>query len=145
MKLLSSFLFYLAVVSLSASCVDCTNHDENPDDCSQQMICTEIFVSVNIPIEFHQLSITDVHYALTSIKSNGKLLQLTSYNKPFDMGPYSALIVNDSNLDDLRKSGTVVLLALYDKSHKLLTSEEFTIGHDCCHVVKISGADKIIL
>jgi hypothetical protein len=145
MKRLSSFLIYLAVVSLSASCVDCTNHDENPDECSTQMVCTEVFVSVNIPIEFEQMSVTDVHYALTSVKSNGKLLQLTSYNKPFDMGPYSALIVNDSNLDDLRRSGTVVLLSFYDKSHKLLAEQEFSIGHDCCHVVKISGPDKIKL
>jgi hypothetical protein len=142
MKTVWIFIVCLTGIVWFSSCHTCRWDD---DDCPGDIACTEVFVTVAVPLEFRNLSIRDLAYSRTVRKHGGRELFRYEYNKPFDMGPYSAYIVNDSHLPDVQKSGTVVIYTLYDTSGEIVFEDEFLIGHDCCHVEKISGPDKIIL
>lgn len=142
MKSVWLLLICLTGIIFFSSCNKC-RIDE--DECRDDIICTEVFVTVSVPLVFNNLSIRDISYSTSVLKDSGKELLRHEYNKPFDMGPFFAPIVNDGHLSSVEKSGSVVILAIYDISGKKIYEDEYTVGHDCCHVMKISGPDKIIL
>lgn len=139
--------FWLLFICLSgiicySSCSKCMI---NEDECRDDIICTEVFVTVSVPLVFSRLSIRDISHSISVLKDSGTELLRHEYNKPFDMGPFYAPVVNDSNLSSIEKSGSVLILTIYDISGKKISEDQFAVGHDCCHVLKINGPDEINL
>ncbi|MFZ1705779.1 MAG: hypothetical protein WAT79_15640 [Saprospiraceae bacterium] len=131
--------FWLVV--LNSSCHRC---NDNENDCPVDISCTEIFVSIIVPLEFKNYSYNDLKYAQTIRKRDGNILSI-HYYLPLALGPFYATIIDDNEMEKVKKSGEPILFKVYNDLEEEIYSEEFIIGHDCCHVVKISGKDKIIL
>lgn len=141
MKSVWFLMICLVGILWTSSCYTCKEDEECPED----IACTEVFVTVSIPLVFSNLSIGQLAFSTTVLKETGQELHRHEYNKPFDMGPYFAPVVDDLNLPGLKKSGSVVILTIFDKSGKNIYETECIVGHDCCHVLKISGPEKINL
>lgn len=128
----SIFIFF--VLSLLSCC-----KEEQVKDCPQDLFCTEVFVSVTAKVQWVTNDIKRLN-SKTILKRTGEIIQTDTLNE-FQV----ISVVSDSDLSKLRKKGDKLILEIYDESNRLLQTENYLIGHDCCHVLKISGPDIIDL
>lgn len=128
----SIFLFF--ALSLLSCC-----KDEQVDDCPQDLFCTEVFVSVTAKVQWMTNDIKRLN-SKTILKRTGETIHSDTLNE-FQV----ISVVSDSELSKLTKMGDELILEIYNESNQLLQTENYIIGHDCCHVLKISGPDIITL
>lgn len=140
----TSFYFLVSLLLL-LSIEACTYCNEPQEECPDNIACTEVFVSVVIPFDLIGIDITDVDFSKTYLESTNENIYEHKYNPPFDIGPYHAVIVTDGQLQKIMKEGSKLRFELYNTSGNKIYEATFIIGHDCCHVLKISGPDKITL
>ena len=127
------FLFLLTTALLSCK------HDDNRQNCSGELVCTEIFVSIIIDV----------------LDSEGEPLQLDAYtltnldteetlNLPQLTLQPRYPIANDSMLDSLPPEGhRIEFVGIIDGVE--VVRQTFLVGHDCCHVVLMEGPTTIQL
>ena len=106
-------------------------------ECQEDIICTEIYVSIYVKIQ----------------KENGAIFKPKQVFLKFDKTGDKNLvyqgsggiypIVSDGDIGRLKKSGSTVTLEGYDDNNALIINEKYVVGHDCCHVKKIEGKDVI--
>ncbi|MFZ1458017.1 MAG: hypothetical protein WAT46_18370 [Saprospiraceae bacterium] len=118
-------------------CLSCTK--ESLDDCPAELACTEVFVSIFVKIlkenqPSYKPAKLEVVFADTGEK---KRISENNY------GTYA--YINDGDMDRISKNGTTIYLIGKDGLDKELFNEKYVIGHDCCHVIKLSGKDEITL
>lgn len=142
MKTSFNFLVSLCLLFWFNACTDCS---ETPDECPDGIACTEVFVSVIIPFELVGIDIKTVDFSRTYLEDTNENIYEHKYNQPFDMGPYHAVIVTDAQLQKIMKDGSKLRFELYNTSGNKIYEATFIIGHDCCHIQKLSGPDKITL
>ena len=129
----------LFIIFLSVALVSCCK-EETPE-CRDDLVCTEIFVSIGVKVQNTNNQDVTLSKTTTEIQGTNIILTKTDFN-PFS-GNYT--ILDDLSKNDLKKSGSLVTFKGYDSKNQLIFSEIYTIGHDCCHIVKISGKEIIIV
>lgn len=67
---------------------------------------------------------------------NGNLYQESSLNDHLDEGQY--VVVSDVRLSEIKKTGTI-LRFFGIKNNEIVLQQDFTVGHDCCHIIPLSG------
>jgi len=133
-------LYLLLALVLTVSCNDDDNNE--PDACSIELICTEEYRSILISIQDSEGNpfVLD-EYRVTNTRS----MTFVSFTFPNDLiteGSY--VIAEDQHFDEVRKSGTNFLFEGFLDDQKVI-EENYSIGHDCCHVIKVSGPDVIVI
>lgn len=134
MKRLAYSILFLSLVVIS-----CGESDDQPsqafDDCPTNLGCTEIFVSLlfspkhlgNQPIS------TDSFYTQNLDNGNTYSIQNTSIGSSD-----SYIVITDGQLSEINKEGTNLrFIALLND--QIVIQQDFVVGHDCCHVIPISG------
>jgi hypothetical protein len=53
-------------------------------------------------------------------------------------------LISDTEINDIVKEGTDVTFYGYSNDSQII-SENYKVGHDCCHVVFLSGVQVLIL
>ena len=126
MKHLIGILLLLCMLGAS-SCVDL-----------QPTACDLSFISVAVEVEGGTL---DKTYTINSAQDTISVYFAGS-NEPFTSSVYT--IINDSHKDVISNDEEEVVFHGYIDD-KLVINETYTVGHDGCHVLKISGKEKIEL
>ena len=129
-------LFSLVVGLLLLSC----NKNENIE-CPTDLACTEVFVSIVVKVKKSNNEFVKLEKTLTEIEG----IAIEVGQNDFDpiYGTYT--ILDDGALKSVKKSGSKVTFKGFDTNNQLVVNEQYRIGHDCCHVIKISGKDEVIV
>ena len=104
------------------------------------VICTDLFTT-------HYVSVKDPEG--TPISLDSIAVQVTASSETLfsenpvlnDDGLFK--LISDSEFDKITKEGTDVVFIGYIEG-EIILQENFRVGHDCCHVVYILGAQDII-
>lgn len=124
------FMIFLFIVM---SCSKAT------DDCPDNLACTEVFVSICTKITKEGTPSFKPSKLEVIFTDTGESKTITSdFNETY-------CFINDNEMKRVKKSGSPVQLIGKDGFDKELFNEKYIIGHDCCHVFKISGKDFITI
>jgi len=136
--LFATFLSFLFLIACEPKdCCDIVPEEE----CPENIACTEVFVTVSVPFQFKNIQKEQIRSSTTRLISSGTTLHQHMYiNDQIDDESY-AILVNDSHLSQIKKSGSNVQYTLFDKTGRQILIDTFTVAHDCCHVLKKSGKD----
>lgn len=131
MKKIILVLSIFAILSNS-----CTKENE----CNSNKACTEEFAIIDVDI----IGITNGMIAIidsskTFKESNGELIY-SGLSSIYER----ATILNDNHISEIAKKGETFIFEAYKDGQKVI-SEEYVIKHDCCHVIKVSGKERINL
>lgn len=127
MKKLLPILLFLAILS-------CDN-ESNPDNCPQNLICTEQFEILTIELTENGEAILLSDYEILNLDNNNTYTY-DEYWLSDEPGIYPVL--SDGEMDEIQKEGTTLRLVGTLENGDAF-EVEFMAGHDCCHVISISG------
>ncbi|SDK17100.1 hypothetical protein SAMN05421823_10252 [Catalinimonas alkaloidigena] len=121
-----------------------------PDDpanapCTGQEICTEIFVSVVVTVTTAEGQPVALDRYYTKHIQTGEVFQLqpdATDSLRQANGTYP--VVSDAQRDKLAPEGSP-LLFVGEKNGSVVVERPYTVGHDCCHIQRISGETDITL
>ena len=77
-----------------------------------------------------------------SVTTSGSSNVLFTENPTDTNGVYK--LISDTEINDIVKEGTDVTFYGYSNALQIV-SENYKVGHDCCHVVYINGTQVVIL
>jgi hypothetical protein len=125
------FLFLLSILII-AGCEE----SSGPDDCPENIGCTEQFVmftfsptdSEDKPVYF------DAYYSQNM--DNSKVYDSFDEQDFLDAGTY--MVLTDQEMEDLKKTGTVIRF-FGQLDGDVIFEQDFLIGHDCCHILPLEG------
>jgi hypothetical protein len=133
-------IFYSPIIYLSIILLfSCTKKESA--ECPEDLACTEVFVSINVQVKNTKNENVHLFKTITEIEGDDTILVKTNFTSLSD----NYVIVDDLSKKDLKKAGSKVTFKGFDESNQLIVNEEYLIGHDCCHVIKLSGKDIIII
>jgi len=135
---MTSFIQLICLFFCAQLIFSCCKTEQS--DCPTDLACTEIFASVGVKIQNSKNE--DIKLSKTSTEIEGISNIIT--NTGFDLYNYY-VILDDLSKNELKKSGSSVTFKGYDNNNQLVVNEKYTIGHDCCHVLKIAGKEVIIV
>ncbi len=115
----------------------CTNEDDslNTSDCPADIVCTLVFTSLtfspkdanNQPISLDSFYAQNLDNGNTYSISSGNLLNTTTFT-----------VITDNEIDEIQRNGTNIrFIGL--QGDQIVVQQDFVVGHDCCHVVPLSG------
>jgi hypothetical protein len=106
------------------------------------MICTEEFRSLVLNVKDKQGKpvVLDAIFTYKESTKEKIIVDDLSFQEPPYQGNYS--IWNDLQLKTSSKHGETIRVVGIIKSKEVF-SQQFKVGHDCCHVVKLEGPDTI--
>lgn len=135
MKMKKPYYFIFLVSLLCASCGNSEDPINSIDACPDNIGCTEIFVSLTFSPKDNnnQGIVLDTFYSQnldngnTYSTPNASLAQQNSYT-----------VITDAALEEIDKDGTNIrFIGL--QGDQIVVQQDFVVGHDCCHVVPVSG------
>jgi len=118
-----------------------TAYKEEISECDiDGLVCTEVLkvVSVEVKDESDEPILLD---SISVVKSGTSEVLFTE-NPTSTNGVYK--LVSDTEINDIVKEGTDVTFYGYSNNSQII-SENYKVGHDCCHVVFLSGVQVLIL
>lgn len=129
--LLSSLLFILLS---STSC-------ESKKDCPDDLICTMIYVAISVDIADSEGNAVE----LSKARVSSPFLEnsIDPLEDPMPQGSY--VVLSDSHMKYLDNRTARPFLFEGWINDTLVVSQEFMIRHDCCHVVRESGPEEIVI
>ncbi|NVK85709.1 MAG: hypothetical protein HWE21_15395 [Cytophagia bacterium] len=132
---MKKYIPFLLLASITV--FSCNEEDASmvPDDCPEELFCTEELRHLTYKATVNgEPTVLDDYY----IKNldNGLIYQKNPQNDFLDEGVY--VVISDALMDEVKKSGTI-LRFFGIKNNTIVLQQDFIVGHDCCHVVPISG------
>lgn len=108
--------------------------------CSDQQICTMMFAYITLEIIAPpSMPLPAVDSFATTRVSDGKVI-LTNSEYLLEY----PIVFTDAQMFDTSVKGEQFLFEAFKDGQKVV-SENYVIKHDCCHVIKVSGKDTILL
>jgi hypothetical protein len=133
-------ILYLSIVLIALAVFSC-KEEVIEVDCGANSLCTTEFVTITLEIATSEGEPVVLDNFYTFLDSRKKFeFELTDSMKA--RGLY--LVITDSELSELEREGST-LIFVGEKDGKNLVEHQMVIGHDCCHVQLIEGANKITL
>jgi hypothetical protein len=128
-------LLFFVIIILSLSC-------NEVKDCGDHLICTEIYVSLTVQIKDAdgEPALLDSAYSIHS--ASGKVYKNNEALMMLDPGTF--ILWTDGELDITEKDGSKIRFEGW-RSGKKVISEDYLIGHDCCHIELLEGNEIVIL
>lgn len=134
MKVLNSLILILLINIFSC------NTTENTE-CPEDLVCTEIFASIGTKIVNSNNEKVTLTKTVTEIEGSNNPIVTTEFNTFFD----NYTVIDDSQKNKLKKQGSKVKFVAFNEKNQAIATEEFVIGHDCCHIVKMAGPEVITI
>ncbi|MDH5610259.1 MAG: hypothetical protein OEY56_12345 [Cyclobacteriaceae bacterium] len=109
------------------------------DGCSGVTVCTEEFRSITVTITQNGQPFK-LDYFKTIHEQTGKVYDFSGRTDFINNDRY--VLLTDGQMGELEKNGSWFRLegGIQDT---VLVSETYLIGHDCCHIVLVSGPTEI--
>lgn len=112
---------------------------KSTEDCPDNIACTEVFVSICTKITKEGTPSFKPSKLEVLFTDTGESKTITTdFN-----GTYC--FIDDNDMKRVKKSGSPLQLIGKDEFDKELFNEKYVIGHDCCHVIKLSGKESITI
>ena len=127
-------LILLALIIGIASCDD----NVTPEECMEDLLCTDQFeiIAFTPQDKNNNLIRLDSTYSI-----NLETGQHYSFESVTDEDPQQIFIVlTDAQMEDVQREGSRIRFVGI-RNREVVLEEDFLIGHDCCHVVKLQGPD----
>ncbi|KYG74077.1 hypothetical protein [Roseivirga spongicola] len=126
-------LFLLTLLAFSSCGEDEISMLSAP--CNQDLVCTEELRYLSYKAMLDGKPVVLDNYYVKNL-DNGNLYQESSLNDHLDEGQY--VVVSDVRLSEIKKTGTI-LRFFGIKNNEIVLQQDFTVGHDCCHIIPLSG------
>ncbi|MFZ1527197.1 MAG: hypothetical protein WAT19_00465 [Ferruginibacter sp.] len=140
MKALLALIF--ASLLMSSSC-----NKENAGDCQGDLVCTQDFRSVHVQVMNSTAPYQLDHY-ITKRHSDSMVIDIHSALSAYEDSLFRAQgtypVLNDGHMQLTSRQGTGFTFIGYVNNLEVIR-ENYVIGHDCCHIVKISGRAQVNL
>lgn len=130
---MKNIFFVLIVFAISFSA--CTKKG-----CTIDKACTEEFVSITVSLNYLS-SFPYVDEVRTFKKANNKLV---FQKENLSMNQTALTILSDAEINETSLKAELFILKGYQGGSEVF-SEEYELKNDCCHIIKVSGKDSIIL
>lgn len=137
-----TILWALLMLSSTSQILLSSGCNKRSDDCSGVEICTEVYVTIGFTLLDKSGKNIQLDSLRSFIKSSNKLLP-SEYERNTAINGFHA-IVADRSIGMLEMKGTELYVEGY-LDGIIKVNSDYNIGHDCCHVIKNSGKDTIIL
>ena len=131
----------ILLVLFSVSLFSCEDENLDSDDCDDNIICTEEFVTISLEItnQKGEPIVLDDFYTFYDSR---KKFEYELNDIQLGKGIYPVL--TDNEMDEVEREGTT-LIFVGEKGGRNIVEHQMVIGHDCCHVILIEGDDKIVI
>lgn len=126
--------WFLLLLPLLIGC----EKENSPKGCTGEEICTRQFEVLLLELEENGEPLVLKEYEVVNLDNNN----IYSYFNDIiliEAGTYIA--ITDSEFNEINKTGTTLLLKGKREDDSLFEIE-YEVGHDCCHVIPISGPFK---
>lgn len=116
------------------------------EDCSGDVMCTRIFVTVSATVKNKDNSPVklDSYKIIQTATGTERKLPIDAAEAEMQSKSGVYPIVSDSNVKELANKEIEVEFIGY-KAGKELVKRKFTVGADCCHVKNIAGELEIVV
>jgi len=104
------------------------------------LACTEVLKVVSVEVK--DKSDEPILLDSVSVVKSGTSEVLFTENPTSTNGVYK--LVSDTEINGIVKEGTDVTFYGYSNNSQII-SENYKVGHDCCHVAFLSGVQVLIL
>jgi hypothetical protein len=141
------FFSLIVLFGLMQACTK--KSSDNP--CDEVKFCTQEFVMLSVELEFSTIEKSQFGKLETFVGATGEKILSNSFSNleinPFPQDAENNLLTftTDGHMDKVSFEGTDLTVKLYDIGGGLFREVKFVVRHDCCHVVKVSGPDRITL
>lgn len=130
-------LWVLALI-LSFGLFACDN-DKDADDCRDDIVCTEEFVILVGKLQYGDDDPIHLQDYKIINNDNDSIYVFGISSPEAALGEYT--IITDAEMEQISKTGTTLTLIGLTQEGESFT-EEFVVGHDCCHVIALSGPSQ---
>jgi hypothetical protein len=127
MKRIVTLLLFLAYVAC--------DEQTKPDECPSNIICTEEFVSLYTQILEEDLPVELESYRVENVE-NGETYTFENVDDNNAQGLY--IVITDAEFNEVKKEGTQLRLVGTTETDTEFIFD-FVVGHDCCHIIPLSG------
>jgi hypothetical protein len=141
-RIKTNFILYILIVGIFI--VAC---NKKKTDCANS-ICTEEYRTISIKVE--DITMPPMARLLTKFytknKTNDTLINSSEGANSFQWDLYRQYgypVVSDGQISRSTESMTVEFFG--EINGKIVAQETLVVGHDCCHVFKISGKDTTVM
>lgn len=107
--------------------------------CSEDLMCTEVFVQLTTKVIDQEGALVLLDSYISKNSETGAEYDLQG-EASGEAGIYP--LISDAQLKELKKEGSPIEF-IGRKNGEVVVQEVFQLGHDCCHVLNISGPDTI--
>lgn len=131
---------FLAAVFISAAAF--TGCKDEVTECDVEgLACTEVFTTKKITVKYTGGTVVPLDSIV--VKKSGDNTVLFS-ESPTVNSDGTFKLISDTEKGEITKEGTDVTFYGYILGDETV-NEDFKVGHDCCHVVYISGTSDIVV
>jgi hypothetical protein len=142
--ILLSLISILAFISCDKSEVKCSEPKEVPGDCSPDVMCTADFryITLNLKDQNGNPVLLD---KVISLKSRtGEQIIVDDLKNEFSLKQGDYIVWSDAQKDKTKRDGDLIQLVGY-KNGAEIVKQNFTIGHNCCHIEKKDGPSELVV
>ncbi len=130
------------LVALCISTVFFSRCKEEVTECDiEGLACTQIFTTKQVSVKNTEGLVVDLDSVVVK-KSGDNSVLFSEVITDNSEGIYK--LISDSEKENIVKEGTDVTFYGYISGIEKV-KEDFKVGHDCCHVVYISGTSDIVI
>lgn len=129
----------LALSVLSAVVFNACNTEEVTECDVEGLACTEIFVTQVVSVKSTAGDVVPLDSIVVKVSASEEVL---FSENPTVNSEGTFKVISDSEKNSITKEGTDVTFYGYIEGTELV-AEDVRVGHDCCHVVFISGKQDI--
>ena len=131
---------FFASLLISSSC-----NKDSEGDCPADIMCTQDFRSVHVQL-MNGSGPYQLDSYITKRHSDSMVIDLHSTLSAYEDSLYRANgsypILTDGQMQLTSRQGTGFTFIGYVNNHEVIR-ENYVIGHDCCHISRISGRGSI--
>lgn len=138
----------LAIISMGLSCSKSVpNAGKDVEaDCPEGIMCTEEFRTITITIKDSDGKPYALDNYQSTLVSSGEKIPLQKEN--FQDSLFRAVgqypVLTDSEKKLVKKQGSAIEFIGF-KGGKEVIKKNFVIGHDCCHIILVSGENSVVI
>lgn len=120
----------------------CNSSDDAVDECASVTMCTMEFRIIGMRLNYASEEAFRPDSIYTIHKGLNKIYQFDGAD--FALDPSQVTVVSDAQMEDIDKNGSELELVIMHQNQEL-AREIFLVGHDCCHITKLSGPTELQL
>lgn len=125
-----------SILLLGLMVFSCTNEDDsmNNSDCPSDIGCTEVFVTLTFSPKDNDNQPISLDSFYAQNLDNGNTYSIPSNS----LNTNTFTVITDGEIGEIQRDGTNIrFIGL--QGDQIVVQQDFVVGHDCCHVLPLTG------